>query len=391
MLAGYHALHMTLFPVSILTLFWKQDIGMSMTEILVVQGLFGLVMALFEFPSGYVADRFGYRRTLMAASGLGLAGWALYSAADSLEGVIAAEAVLAVSVSLVSGADSALLYESLRQTHREPEFGLWNGRVRCWGQTGEGSAALAAGLLYMWWPPLPFMVQAGVSLLSLGTASLLVEPSREPPEPVAHLEKIGSMFRYAFVENSRLRAVIGLTVVLGMSSFIPVWLVPLYATGAGVPEAWIGPIWAAANYTVAAGSLASHALARRFGLLSSLGVCIVLVAAGYAGLALTYGMFGFAWYFCLTLMRGVFGPVLLHEENRLIPSSDRAGFISMRSLVFRLCFLGIAPAVGVAIDARGQHWVLAVLGGGLVSAALVAWLCLRRSCGHCVEMSPGGR
>ena len=129
---------MTLFPISIMTLFWKHDIGMSMTEILVVQGFFGFVMALFEFPSGYVADRIGYRKTLVGASALAAVGWGTYSVADSIALVVVAEAILGVSVSMVSGADTALLYESLRAADRESQFARWSGRVRFWGQTGEG-------------------------------------------------------------------------------------------------------------------------------------------------------------------------------------------------------------------------------------------------------------
>ena len=65
------------------------------------------------------------------------------------------------------------------------------------------------------------------------------------------------------VGDRRLTSVVLLTVVLGMASFVPVWLVPLYATGAGVSEAWIGPIWAAANYIVAIASLMSTRMAAR--------------------------------------------------------------------------------------------------------------------------------
>ena len=105
--------------------------------------------------------------------------------------------------------------------------------------------------------------------------------------------------------------------------------------------------------------------------------CIALIAIGYIGLALSYGVFGFAWYFCLTAMRGAFGPALHHEENRLIPSSDRAGYLSLRSLLFRLLFVAVGPAVGLGVDAHGQHVVLAVLGLGMTASAAAAWLWLR--------------
>lgn len=376
-LAAYHALRMSLFPVSIITLFWKHHIGMSMTEILAVQGFFGLVTALFEFPSGYIADRVGYRRTLVGASAFGIVGWSAYSVADSLIAVVIAEAILGVSLSMVSGADSALLYESLRESARERDFARWSGRVRFWGQTGEGTAALVAGLLFVLWPPLPFVVQALVSCGNLFVALGLVEPERHLPPGGAHLAQLKRMLRHLFRDDHQLAAIVALTIALGMSCFMPVWLVPLYATSTGVPAAWIGPIWAVANYTVAIGSLSSTKLAAAFGTLPTLLGCIALVALGYGGLALSWGVFGFAWYFCLTSMRGVFAPILAHQEHRRIPSSDRAGFISLRSLLFRLLFLALGPAVGASVDAHGQHPVLGLLALVFPLLALTAWLWLR--------------
>ena len=44
-----------------------------------------------------------------------------------------------------------------------------------------------------------------------------------------------------------------------LASFIPVWLVQLYARDAGVPVTWLGPIWAVANYSVAIGSMLTTA------------------------------------------------------------------------------------------------------------------------------------
>ena len=63
--------------MAIITVFYRREIGMSLTEILVLQGFFGLAMASFEFPSGYIADRLGYRATLIAAALMQVAGWAI--------------------------------------------------------------------------------------------------------------------------------------------------------------------------------------------------------------------------------------------------------------------------------------------------------------------------
>lgn len=366
---------MALFPVAVLTLFWKHSIGLDMAEILLLQGLFGLSMAVFEFPSGYIADRVGYRRTLISASVVSVAGWLVYSVADTLGTVLLAEVLLGLSLSLVSGCDSALLYESLLETGDEESFARWTGRVRFWGQSAEGTAALLAGVLYAWAPRLPFLMEIGVWFLNLVVAWRLVEPRRHLPVVGGHVENARRIVRTALVTNRKMTAVFALAIVLGLSSFIPVWLVPLYAQEGGVPIVWLGPVWAVANYTVALGSLASDPGRRRFGLVPLLGAGIALIAVGYAGLGLSHTLFGFAFYFCLTTMRGFVGPALAHQEQRLIPTADRAGFLSFRSLLFRLCFLVVGPVMGAAIDRHGQHDVLLVAGMMLVTVSIVslAW------------------
>ncbi len=375
---------MALFPVAIITLFWKHSVGLDMVEIMLLQGAFGLAMAVFEFPSGYVADRVGYRRTLIAASAATAVAWAIYAVADTFASILLGEVLLGLGLALVSGCDSALLYESLRETDDEESFTRWTGRVRFFGQTAEGTAALLAGALYAWSPRLPFVLEIGVWLANLGVAWSLVEPRRHLPETTGHLDNVRAIVRTALVSHRRLTAVIALAIVLGMSSFLPVWLVPLYAQDAGVPVVWIGPLWAVANYTVALGALWSDGARRRLGLAPLLGLGIALIAVGYVGLGLSHALFGFAFYFCLTTVRGFVGPALAHQEQRLIPSGDRAGFLSFRSLLFRLCFLVVGPIVGAAVDRYGQHDVYLVSGAVLVvgSAVTLAWAQRLRALGR---------
>jgi hypothetical protein len=56
-------LRAALFPIPIITLFWKDEIGISLTGIMGLQAIFGAAAVLVEFPSGYVADHLGYRLT----------------------------------------------------------------------------------------------------------------------------------------------------------------------------------------------------------------------------------------------------------------------------------------------------------------------------------------
>jgi len=379
LLCVYAALMMSLFPMAIITVFYKDDIGMSMTEIMLLQGAFGLALALFEFPSGYLADRIGYRRTLIVAAAMNAVGWSLYLRADAIGEIVLAEVVLGIGISLISGTDGALMYESLAATGEESRFGTWTGRMKSFGQIGEGTAAIVAGFLYATWSRGPFVLEVGIWLVNLVVAWQLVEPARHRPALTDNWTQIKGMVSYVARENPRLRALVGLMIALGMASFLPVWTIQLYATEAGLDERWLGLVWAAANYTVALGSILSTRFAARLGLGRLLVLCLGLIAVGYGGLGLTHAVWGFAFYFALTMMRGLNTPVLYHEEQLELPSSDRAGFVSLRGLIFRGSFLVIGPCLGLAIDRFGQHPPLLVTGALVVAAGALALIAVRRA------------
>jgi MFS family permease len=373
LLCAFHALQMALFPMAVITLFWKHTIGFSMTEIMLLQAIFGLTVALLEFPSGYLADRFGYRRTLVTGALVAIAGWTFHASGTDFWTIAAGEVLLGVSLSLTSGADTALLYESLVETGREAEYPRWYARYRFAAESAEGTAALTAGVLFALWPRLPMAVEVGLWVVNAGVALALVEPARHRPPAQGNWQQMRAIVRHVGRENRRLLAVMLLATSLGITTFVPVWFIALYAAGAGVPVGWLGPIWAAANYSVALGSLASPRLGRRLGFQPALLLCVGLGLAGYLGLALSHALLGFAFYFVLTLMRGLHGGVLHPEEQRLIPSTNRAGFLSLRSLLFRGVFLVVGPAAGAGVDLWGVHAVLLVLGPLLALVSLAAW------------------
>lgn len=353
LLYTFSFLQMTLFPMAIITLFWKEHIGLSLSQILLLQGIFAVSMVLMEYPSGYISDRIGYRTALTMASLLGLAGWGYYTVATSFSEVLIAEVILGISTSFISGTDSALLFESLKADEKEDSYSRCEGRSTFFGQTGEAAGAIFAGVLYARYPLLPFFLQIAVWLLALAITRGLVEPRREPHRHGGHLAAALASARYVFVENRRLRVTILLSIVLGLSSFYPVWLIQPYMRDCGVPLASFGPVWAGANLVVAIFALFSHRVRALLGDRGMILLVVVLVWVGYMGLGLTAGVWGFLFYYLLTAMRGMRGPYFLHVAQNEIPSETRAGMLSLQSLSFRLLFALTGPLIGRYADAYG--------------------------------------
>ncbi len=372
LLCLHHAMMMSLFPMAILTLFQHDHLGLSIAEIMMAQAAFGGALALFEFPSGYLADRIGYRATMILASLVSIAGWIVYSVAVGFWTVVLAEVSMGLGLSLVSGTHSAMLYESLANRGREEDFARWFARSRTYAQIAEGSAALGAGLLFGLSVRLPFYLMVIVWILNLGVALALVEPRyarRSVQKPVAH---VLSLVRFVARGAPRLRALFAVAVVIGLSNFIPVWLVQLYARDGGVPISWLGPIWAIANYAVALGSVMSDGIGRRVGIVAVMFGCAGLIALGYFGMGLSYAWWGFVFYFAFNGSRGISAPLLAHAEQAEIPSGDRASLVSIRSLLFRASFVALGPLIGALIDVHGQHTVLLGVGGLMVTLTLAS-------------------
>ena len=377
-LYAFSFLQMTLFPMAIITIFWKDQIGLSLTQILLLQGILSLSMVVMEYPSGYISDRIGYRVSLSMASLVGMVGWGIYTVATSFTHVMLAEILIGTSLAFISGSDSALLYESLKLEGAELQYERHQGRMGGYAQGGEAIGALFAGLLYAYAPLLPFFLQIGVWFLALLLTRSMVEPPREIAPHSGHFVEALRIARYAFVENKSLRYTILLNSVLGISSFYPVWLIQPYMQHAGVPLTWFGPVWCVSNLTVAFFSLVSHRVNGLLGERLLVLLFLFLIGLGYAGLGIMGGMWGFLFYYLLTSMRGLRGPMMLNLTQKECPSANRAGILSLQSLCFRLLFICTGPLVGKLADQSGvKETFQYLLIGFLMILPPLAWLFIR--------------
>lgn len=349
----FAALKMTLFPMAVITLFWKDEIGLSLSEILTLQVFFSLASVVMEYPSGYVSDRLGYRFALITACVFGLAGWGTYLAAESFWGVLLAELLLGVCYAFISGSDTALLFETLRAAGRVELYGRCDGRMVGWAQGGEAAGALFAGLMYAHWPLLPFVAQIAVWVVALVLCLSLREPEGDDGGQVtSHLAEALGVCRFAFTTPA-IRSTILSGMLLGLASFYMVWLVQPHMQACAVPLAWFGPAWAGANLVVALSAGVSHRAQRRLGMRGMYILFFLLIVTAYTGLGLSTAMGSFLFYYLLTAMRGMQGPLMRSRLQGLSERRNRASIMSLHSLVFRAGFVLTGPLVGRLADSQG--------------------------------------
>ncbi len=373
LLIAFAAFQFILFPIPIITLFWKDQIGMSLADIMVLQAIFGLAVVLFEFPSGYMADRVGYRWSLLVSTGFLMTGWLVYTRADSFWAVAVAEIILGAASAFMSGADRALLWVSLEGASRTTQYTRWDGRIRAVSQSAEALSAAAGGWLYAMGPRWPFWLQVPAAALALSTAALL----HEAPRPRvaggrSHTERAMHIIGFTLWHHRRLRAAMALSVALGLSTFVMIWLIQPYMQARGIPAAWFGPLWACAHVWLAGVSLASARVVGLLGVRPALLGCCLLVPLGYTGLSLSHAAWGIVFYLCFMTIRGLQGPILATVMQQDAPPEDRASVLSIATLVFRLSFVVAGPPIGALVDRVGMETALGVLAAVLGALAFLA-------------------
>jgi hypothetical protein len=252
--------------------------------------------------------------------------------------------------------------------------------VRAAAQTSEAISSAAGGWLYSLAPRLPFWLQVPVAIANTAVITATREPGRTiAAERIRHLARAWHIVRHALIRHARLRTAMALSVALGISTYIAVWLIQPWMQRRGIPPAWFGPLWAAAHLWLAAISLLSARLAQVFGVTRALLGCCLIGALSYWGLALGSSPLAVVFYLGFMIVRGLQGPLLAAVLQKDAPPEDRASVLSLNTLLFRLAAVVVLPPIGAVGDRIGIEPVLGLLGILSLVAGLTAWIAFARA------------
>lgn len=355
-----------------------QGHGLSMNQVLQTQALFALTVALFEVPSGYIADMWGRRRAMIAGGLFSALGFLCLLQADSFVDFLVYEVVLGIGVSLVSGADLALLYDTEVYLH---ERGLGSGagagkslsRLIAVEAAASGVAGVVASLLLLWSLQTVVLAQAIIGLMPLLLSLALVEV----PRPVMESNHRGNarsiMELLLFGKPVVLWTAFAIT-AFGLLALYVFWIYQKYWETQGIPIQWYGYIWAALALTVSVSARFAGALEEWLGTRTVLFIVGALPLLGLLGMALGAGWIGVMFGFALQVSRGLSMSIFYEALNRRVPGHFRATVNSMVSLAVRAVFIGTGPLLGYALDSVGVTstllWLAAIF-APLIAVVLI--------------------
>jgi len=320
-----------MLPAVVLT--WQKD-GMSFAEILYLQGLFGLVILIMEFPSGIIAD-IADRKKVLAVSRIFIGtGAILYSLVHGFKQFLMAETLIGIGLASYSGTDNAAIWDTFKQIgdEKSAEKHLIQARMT---MMGSGFILfLVGGMVMDMNSKMPFYV-AGLGEF---TVAILYMMSSEPTR--AKVEKASAAWVQSMdlLKNPDYLIAVGLILIVALNLRIAFWAYIPKMQKYGLKTVVFGFVYAGANLVAMIST--SYARFRHapknkelgiFGIIAGLG-CLLFVIDN----SLIVMLIGIAFH---QLARGMFGLMASLRVNRVVESQIRASAESLMGAIASLVYM----------------------------------------------------
>lgn len=327
-----------------------QENGLSQTQIFMLQSIFAIGVLALEVPSGYFADHVGRKASLMLGGVLTVLGFIIYTFAYGFWPIALAELVIGFGLSFVSGADVALLYDSLKELKSADQYRKTEANTFGLIGISEALASVAGGGLALISLRLPFVLQGFVYAGIIPLTAMLREPPVTKSAEINPFRDVMRVTKYALHGHTEIKWLIFYSAIIGTLTHTMVWLTQPYYQLVGIPLGWFGVLWAVQFVMLA---LFAHfadryevKLGKKNALISFVGIGVV----AYALLGALPYIVLLPVILCFYFIRGVQATILRDYLNVLVESDIRATVLSVQNFAQKLLYTGLGPLIGLVMD-----------------------------------------
>jgi MFS family permease len=239
--------------------------GLSDAQYGALQAISYPTVVCAEIPSGVLADRIGRKWILISGAAVNAAGCWIFASTHGFWPFAVGEVCFALGTAFISGADSALLYDSLAAVDRSHEYARVEGAAQAsWLLVTAVGLVTADHLLVQDGNPvLAYWVTGALSIAGAIVALALIEP------PVGRRETTREITAGAFRDVVRVPGIARLIVYsIGIFALLRAAIVMFFNPALedmGVPVHWYGRVLAYVNVVGAVAAWRSGWWMRRVG------------------------------------------------------------------------------------------------------------------------------
>jgi MFS family permease len=360
---------------------FMEDNGIDKSGFALLASLQALCIVIFEIPSGYLADVIGRKKTLIYGAFLGALGYAIYSVSFSFAGFLFALIALGIGQSLISGSDSAMLYETLKAMDRRGEYSRYEGRVIALGSLLETIGAPLGGLLALASLRYPFIAQTFVAMIAIPAALTLVEPEESARVHGGPLNLFPAL-KQALMHNRGLFMLLMYSALIGGGTYTMAKAIPYWFDESLRASAFeLGMFWSVLNLSAAFFSHQAYKVEKRLRPLPFMVFIGSVVGGSFLALGTFPPLASMGVLLAFYCARGLATPILKNYINENTGSEVRATVLSLRMFLVYILFAALFPLMGHVGDVSGWGSALTLAGSSFLfiyALALVIFFLLQR-------------
>lgn len=349
--------------------------GIDKSSYSLLAAIHALSIIFLEIPSGYLADAIGRKKTLVVGAVLGALGYVIYSMSYSFSGFLVAMVALGIGQSMISGADSAMLYETLVAVNKVKDYSRYEGRLIALGSFLETAGAPLGGLLAVISLRYPFIAQAVVALVAVPAALTLVEPQGEVKAKERSKNLLPALKQALFFDR-KLLLLLCYSALFGAGTYTMAKSIPYWHSETMQSSALeLGFFWSALNLSAALFSSFAYRLERRMDQLTFMACTGLVVSLSFFGLGYATPYAAMALLFLFYCCRGLAAPILKNYINDSTKSEIRATVLSIRPFLVYVLFALLFPVMGWVGDASSWRTALMLASSVFTLFGSIVFLC----------------
>ena len=361
----------------IITLYYLAR-DLTYAHILSLQAISAVTIVALEVPTGAVADLLGRKKSILLGAATMAFSIFLYGMGRSFFIFACAEFLFAVGASFKSGADTALLYDSLKRTNQESTFKDVISRGSYYALLAQVPGSIISSILFEWSIALPLFISAafvGISfLIAWQFEEIEVYEKEERP---AYFHQIAKSAK-TLATHPKIRSIVFFCMIYLLFSRAGFWMIQPYLKTVNFPIRYFGLLFAGFNLVAAFSSRLTpkYLIASKgWSLIGLMGILLV----SFLGLWQLQNWIGIAFLSLQQIARGFYRPTTQKYINKHIPSQERATVLSLQSMLQNLTVALVFPMIGALMDRTDIFTMHLYLLVSLLACTLLLNLVLSRS------------
>jgi len=320
---------------------YRQAEGVSILEITIIESISLALCLILELPWGVIADKIGYRKTMMICCGLYFVSKIIFWQASGFPGFLVERCLLSVVIAGLSGVDTSVLYLSCEKEKSQHVFGIYEGL---------GTAGLLfAAFIYSTLVGEHYKLAGFLTMISYGVAAVLaffLQEVKAEEETNASAKEFVGLLKETISNKYLLLFLIGIAVFNETHQTITVFLNQLQYVRAGLSDAMIGYVYIVVTIIGLCGVFSAK-VTNKIGKAGLMRSCYMAAILACICLAITSRAWvSVAGILVLRIVFSLAQPLQTELQNEQVTTANRATALSINAVIIDSIGIGTNVVFG---------------------------------------------